>query len=127
MKITLCGSAKFEYAFHTWNELLTLNGHTVYSLAVFPSIKGEKNWYNQETKMLLDLAHLSKIEESDAIVVLNEDHYIGESIHREIKWAELRGKLIYYTYPGDNQESAAQLVTVPAFLARSDTSPKSSG
>lgn len=96
MKITLCGSAKFEDLFHRYNEELTAAGHVVYSLAVFPSTKGgDKNWYTDEEKMWLDLVHLAKIEESDAIVVLDKDGYIGESTKRELNWAFIRQKKIY--------------------------------
>lgn len=97
MKLTLCGSARFEKEFHHWNEALTLAGHVVYSLAVYPSSKGgEKNWYDAAIKQSLDLAHLAKIEESEGIVVINVDNYIGESTIREIEWARLRNKKIFY-------------------------------
>jgi hypothetical protein len=97
MRITLCGSAKFEDAFHEWNEKLTLAGHIVYDLAVHPSIKGgEKNWYDEDTKIRLDLAHLGKILNSDAIVVLNVEGYFGDSTKREIAWAKMNGKGIFW-------------------------------
>jgi hypothetical protein len=97
MKITLCGSAKFESEYHAWDERLTLAGHVVYSLAVYPSSKGgNKDWYDDEIKTTLDLAHLAKIEESDAIVVVNVRNYIGDSTRREIAWATMRGKLRFY-------------------------------
>ena len=95
MKITLCGSARFEKEFKDANESLTLKGHTVYSLAVYPSDKaGEKNWYTGAEKVLLDLAHLRKIMESDAIHIVG-DGYIGFSTAREILWAKSLGKIIH--------------------------------
>jgi len=94
MKITLCGSARFEPSFVAANEALTLAGHVVFSLAVYPSAHGgEKEWYSDYEKTLLDLAHLAKIEESDAIVVVG-DGYIGFSTAREIVWAVQRGKRV---------------------------------
>jgi hypothetical protein len=100
MKITICGSAKFEQHFVEWNEKLTLAGHIVYSLAIMPSSKGgNKDWYTEDQKELLDLAHLGKIEESDAIVVLNVEGYYGTSTNREINWARLRGKHVYWLEP----------------------------
>ena len=97
MRITLCGSAKFEDAFHEWNEKLTLAGHIVYDLAVHPSLKsGNKNWYDEETKIKLDLAHLGKIANSDAIVVLDVDQYYGDSTRREIQWARMNGKKVFW-------------------------------
>ena len=96
MIITLCGSARFEDLFRIWDERLTLYGHVVFNLSVMPSSKGGvKNWYTDEIKQTLDLAHLHKIDLSDAILVLNEDQYIGESTAREVEWAERKGKVIY--------------------------------
>jgi hypothetical protein len=95
MKFTLCGSARFEKEFHHWNKMLGLMGHISYSLMTFPSVEGKKTWYTPDQKETLDLLHLAKIEESDAIFVLNKDGYIGESTARELKWALLRYKQVF--------------------------------
>lgn len=95
MIITLCGSSRFEAHYNAWNEALTLNGHVVFSLAVMPSLKASREWYSEEQKAALDLAHLAKIQVSDAILVLNVDGYVGESTKREIAWARIRGKEIW--------------------------------
>ena len=96
MIITLCGSAKFEHVFHAWNEVLTLSGHTVFGLAVYPSNKKKnKNWYTPQEKELLDKAHLQKIDASDAVMVLNKHAYIGESTMREIEYAKKHKKKLY--------------------------------
>jgi hypothetical protein len=98
MKICLCGSARFEKEFHEWNKQLTLAGHVVYGLAVYPSSEGgNKDWYDSNTKVTLDLVHLAKIEESDAVVVVCPGGYVGESTTREIQWARIRLKPIYWT------------------------------
>lgn len=94
MKITLVGSARFESEFKRLNKGLTLNGHIVYSLAVYPSDEGEKNWYTDKEKKELDNVHLMKILNSDAIYVVSPDGYIGESTTREIVYAHSKGKLI---------------------------------
>jgi len=97
MRITLCGSAKFEPVFHKWNKDLTLAGHVVYGLAVYPSyMGGDKNWYTDHEKTMLDLIHLCKIDNSDAVVVLNVGGYVGESTQREIHWAQAKAKKIYF-------------------------------
>ena len=100
MKIALCGSARFETEFIKANQMLTLNGHTVYGLAVYPSQKeAGKDWYTEEQKHILDLMHLSKIEESDAIYICTDPTgYIGFSTRREIAWAMIRTKLILSEY-----------------------------
>lgn len=100
MKLTLCGSTRFEGMFHHWNQTLTLKGHVVYGLAVYPSFKeGEKNWYTEAQKTTLDLAHLAKILHSDAIVVIDVDEYYGDSTRREIEWARMVGKKVYWITP----------------------------
>lgn len=101
MKFTICGSLKFEPLWHEWNKRLGLMGHISYSVMTFPSIEGSKSWYTPEQKWTLDLAHLAKIEESDAILLLNKDRYIGESTGRELEWAYMRNKLVFWleAYP----------------------------
>ncbi len=102
MKITLCGSTRFQKAFSDWNAALTLSGHVVYALAMHgrqASDVGKSEdqpLVTDDEKIKLDLMHLSKIEESDAILVLNVDGYIGESTAREILWTKMRGKDVYY-------------------------------
>lgn len=103
MIITLCGSTRFEKEFHYWNEYLSVNhGHTIISLSVFPSQKETREWYTPEIKQKLDLIHLAKIEISDAIFVITraalDERYIGESATKEITWAKLRNKIIFYDY-----------------------------
>ena len=96
MIVTLCGSARFEELFHEYNERLTLAGHTVFSLAVFPSYKGKKDWYTGEQKRLLDRAHKQKIDLSDAVVILDKGHYVGSSTLNEEAHALINGKDMYY-------------------------------
>lgn len=100
MIITLCGSAKFEREFHEWDGRLALEGHAVFSLAIYPSDKkGIKDWFTRGEKSCLDVVHMRKIDASDAILVLNKDGYIGESTEREILYAETAGKFVYYLEP----------------------------
>jgi hypothetical protein len=99
MRITLCGSARFEKQFKELNERLTLQGHTVYSLAVYPSDKaGQKMWYTDAEKTALDAAHKKKIDNSDAIVVINVDGYIGESTRSEIWHAVANKKRVLFVF-----------------------------
>lgn len=96
MIITLCGSARFEEDFHVWNEVLTLSGHTVFGLSVYPSLKkGNKDWYTAQEKEELDKAHLRKIDASDAIFVINKMAYIGDSTLKEIAYAKTYKKNLY--------------------------------
>lgn len=96
MIITLCGSARFEKEFHLYNKILTLSGHTVFSLACFPSAEGNKTWYSEEQKISLDAAHQRKIELSHAILVINKGGYIGESTIEEIDYARIMHLGVYF-------------------------------
>ena len=51
---------------------------------------------SKANKITLDLVHLAKILNSDAIVVLDVNGYIGKSAAKQIEWAEIMGKEIYY-------------------------------
>lgn len=99
MRITLCGSAKFEKEFKEWNKRLTLAGHIVYSLDVYPSDEKDKNWYSESQKQILDLVQKHKIDNSDAILVLNPEGYIGNSTISEIFYAHRSGKILYRLFP----------------------------
>jgi len=98
MRLTLCGSRKFEPRFHEWSTKLGLAGHVVYGLAVYNSLE-EGNGLTEEQKTILDQIHFAKIDNSDGIVVLNEDGYYGQSTTNEIRWARMKGKQVYWTMP----------------------------
>lgn len=86
------------------NKKLTLDGHIVYTVSWFAH--RDQVAPTPEQKETLDLIHLAKIEESDAIFVIDgeacgpdddfDDPYVGDSTRREIAWAAMRGKQIYY-------------------------------
>ena len=116
MRVTLCGSTRFEPLFHEWNHKLACAGHTVYSLSLFgreekDAGKDDKKIVTEQEKIILDLVHLDKILNSDAILVLNPDDYIGFSTNREIVWARMQGKRIYkYEHPGHGEHYSGDLV-----------------
>jgi hypothetical protein len=102
--ITLCGSARFEEAFHHWNMRLSLDGHVVFGLTSYPSLHGGvKEWFSPEVKKALDEVHKRKIDASAAIFVvdcegmgLGSSTYIGESTKSEILHATIQRKKIFY-------------------------------
>jgi len=96
MVITLCGSAMFENLYHKLNKALTLAGHTVFTLAVFPSMEEGIVCYTEEEQEILDLSHMRKIARSDAVVVINKGQHIGERTVRELDVALRRGAALYY-------------------------------
>ncbi len=104
MKICLCGSTRFMDQFHAANRQLTLAGHLVYSVATVST--GDHPELTMDQKIALDAVHLSKIEESDAILIVgiqpDGSMYIGDSTRREMMYARLRGKPVYF-YDADQK------------------------
>src|SRR5258706_9240873 len=101
MRVTLCGSTRFEPLFHEWNHKLACAGHTVYSLSLFGREakdmgKDGKKTITEEEKIILDLVHLDKILNSDGILVINPDNYVGFSTSREIRWARMQRKRVFW-------------------------------
>lgn len=92
--ITLCGSSRFEDDFHRINSELTLEGNIVLSLGVWRH-QYKRELFKEETD-LLDLLHYMRIDMSDAIYVVNKDGYMGESTKKEIMYAKMKGKEVYY-------------------------------
>ena len=90
---TLCGSMRFEKEMREVAYYLeTQKGYNilqcVYSV---PDIKP-----TAEELQALEQAHYNKIDISDGIYVLNIGGYIGESVRKEIDYAQRHGKEIIY-------------------------------
>jgi hypothetical protein len=103
MKICLCGSTRFKQQYVEANKLLTSAGYLVYSVAFWergPTGPDCDEW----TKQKLDLVHLRKIMESDMILVVGSDDgktpYIGESTRREVFWARMLQRPVYFDVEG---------------------------
>ncbi len=93
--ITLCGSTRFKDAFLEAQKRLTLEGNIVISVGLFGHSGDEEVW-KPGIKDMLDRMHLSKIDMTDEIFVINVDGYIGESTKREIAYATAHGKPVTY-------------------------------
>ena len=118
MRITLCGSTRFEPLFHDWSAKLALAGHTVYSLSMFGREASDigkigKPVISEHDKATLDLVHLDKILNSDAVLVINEGGYIGFSTAREILWARIQRKAIFWQEPKYSGEKNATELLEP--------------
>lgn len=101
MRIALCGSTRFESVFHEWNHKLAVAGHTVYSLSLFGREENDVGKEGNKTitekeKITLDLVHLDKILNSEAVVVIDVNEYIGFSTRREVEWARMQDKKVYW-------------------------------
>lgn len=106
MKICLCGSTRFMDQFHAANVALSLAGHIVYSVAT--STKGDFQ-PTEDQKLALDMVHLRKIDESEAIMVVGRQTdgslYIGESTRREMMYARVKNKEVYFWNIEDAEET----------------------
>ena len=94
--ITLCGSVRFKLFFDLASETLQEMGYCVHSLSLFGN--GLLGYINDENLMkpLLEETHFQKIDQSDAIYVLDIHRYIGKSTAKEISHALETGKQIHY-------------------------------
>lgn len=94
--ITVCGSMKFQKEMMTIAEKMELSGNCVIC-PVFPT-DTDKDAYTKEQIEMFGRMHREKIKLSDAILVVNVDHYIGNSTKSEIEFAQsLKKEIIYYT------------------------------
>lgn len=100
MKLCLIGSSRFLDLYLRANKELTLEGHIVYSIATVSSSAGEE--LPEEQKTVLDLVHLRKITESEAVVLITDSSgYYGTSTKRELLWARVLERRIFVFVPFD--------------------------
>ena len=93
--VTLCGSLKFQKEMMEVAEKMALKGFCVFN-PVFPVL--ENYQIKEEQLQKMKEAHFKRIELSDAILVVNANHYIGNSTNREIEYAQKLGKEIRYVF-----------------------------
>ena len=95
--VTVCGSTRFRD--ETLGAVRTLEeeGHLVLSVGSFPHADGVT--LSPEVKERLDALHISKINASDFIYVVNPGGYIGESTRREIEHARSQGMPVVFLEP----------------------------
>jgi len=90
---TICGSMRFEKEMQEIAYYLeTRKGYNI--LQCVYAVAG--NEPSKEDLKALELAHYQKIDISDGIYVVNIGGYIGESVRREIEYAQSHGKEIVY-------------------------------
>ena len=94
MRITLCGSTRFLDDFREWNKTLTACGHVVHSIGYLTHNEDARP--EQDVKEVLDLVHFQKIMNSDCIFVIKAHVHLGFSTQREITWARMLGKEVYF-------------------------------
>lgn len=84
--------------FHEANVELTRRGFSVITISMaLPRETRAEISANKPLKEVLDLVHFNKILRSDAVfVVMDESEYIGFSTAREIIWANMQGKPVFW-------------------------------
>jgi cell division protein FtsB len=92
--ITLCGSTKFKETFLAVAKELALRGWIVLMPGVFGHY--DNIILTREQKERLDALHKEKIDMSEAVYIINEDDYIGESTRNELKYARERKKDLFW-------------------------------
>lgn len=98
--ITVCGSVRFA------NEMLKFRDeqHNMGSWVLLPeNMELDVQQIDAEVKQKMDILHFRKIELADEILIWNRELYIGESTSREIEYAHLLHKPVYFL------ESSSQL------------------
>lgn len=104
MKFCLIGSTRFMGNYVEANRELTLMGHIVYTVATISTASAMKSTdespITEEQKEVLDLVHLKKILESEAVcLITDETGYYGPSTRREMMWATMNNKPILVFVP----------------------------
>ena len=90
--ITLCGSMRF---FEEMQEI-AMELETKYGYCVITPIGGTNITLNEETVENLAKAHYKKIDISDAVYIVNIGGYIGESVSKELRYAQKHKKEIIF-------------------------------
>ncbi len=113
--VCLCGSTRFSSAFREAKLRETLAGNIITTIGCDTKSDQDLALAGMPIdKEKLDTLHLWKIDLADEILVLNQDHYIGESTRREIEYAVLGEKAIRWLLPPTEQETSLLQKSVPA-------------
>lgn len=99
--VVLCGSTRFWRTFQRASLQETMAGKIVLSIGAASGTDDEhfgnlrKEEYDR-VKAMLDELHMRKIDLADEVLILNVDHYIGESTARELAYARSLGKPVRF-------------------------------
>ena len=94
MKIVMVGSVTHAEEHVVWGEKLMIAGHIV-----VPELLPSRNLLPDEIETV-NLGRLGAIADADAVFVLDVsvggERFLGERVKREIAWARLRGKAVFW-------------------------------
>lgn len=99
--VTLCGSTRFGEAYRKATLEETIANKKVLSVGCYWHSDREliEEQGYQLDKTMLDILHFWKIDDSDEILVLNVNDYVGSSTANEISYAAQQGKCIRWLEP----------------------------
>lgn len=98
--IWLIGSTRFEEIFRELEVSLSIKGYIVLSPLVYNQT-GENPLCGEENKIILDYVQKEKIRQSDLVLVIDKDKYIGYSTKNQIEYAKFLNKRVLYYSKGD--------------------------
>jgi nucleoside 2-deoxyribosyltransferase len=135
MKITICGSMKFHREMREVKKSIEAMGHTVLvpkSIEMMDTVgyvHPTEDEERIEAKIEHDFIreHFRKIEEGDAILVLNYDkkgiiHYIGGNTFLEMGLAFWLGKKIYLLNPIPDMDYKTEMHAMQPIILNGDFS-----
>lgn len=95
--------------------MLSLNDRIVLTVCLYNHADNEN--ISEETKSIFDEMHRAKIDMSDAIYIVNQDGYIGQSTSNEIAYAFINNKRIYFREYSD--ESLGRIYAIKSIIQKS--------
>ena len=95
-KLYLVGSTQFKDYFIKIESILQIKHKKLVSICSIDGLLNKQKFSNEEWELLQEIA-LRKLENQEAILVLDINHYIGEHSKEEIEYLENHLKLpVYY-------------------------------
>ncbi|MCI8461030.1 MAG: hypothetical protein HFE81_06490 [Bacilli bacterium] len=93
--VCLIGSTRFEELFRKLEYDLSIRGYIVLSPLVYNQT-GDNPGCGHEEKRILDFVQKEKIRQSDIVLVVDKDGYVGKSTRKQIEYSELLNKRVLY-------------------------------
>jgi len=132
MTITICGSMQFHQEMAKIQSSLVKMGHTVLVPTELGNVQTNESFMTRDedkisTKIEYDFIreHFKKIEQSDAILVLNYEKkkisgYIGGNTFLEMGYAFGLGKKIYLLYPIPEMDYGVEMHAMQPIVLNGD-------
>ena len=102
-KICLIGSTKFENIFRQLETELSKKGYIVLSPLVYTQ-SGLNPDCGMDCKKILDDVQMQKVQISDMVLVVDENGYIGPSTKKQLNYAKLLKKVIFFYSKGGHKK-----------------------